>query len=399
MQSRWKTWPQAPQAMDSPSSEACVGLAWYSMDGSCSELRQMAHVSVQMLQLHTATAFHFFTCGEPRRVSAAARRHQAPAPRAPCLEALLARRAGAAGLRAGASVHGHGRRLDVRHGGRAGRGAARAASGPFDVPFRTARGPFRRAAAKWRTTTSSRASRRSCARWRARCRQRRLRLAAAATQRARLGQQRPGLPRRRPRPRRAPPRRPPRAPWQPPSRVPRWRPRRGPQRCRRRRRRPRRRRCWQASTQHKCALQPARGAAVRGCVRRVAPQCADARVRVRRNPRAPGARTRRRRRTATRSTRRCGCVRAERACVCCCRERQLTWRRGLCPSRKRSRATRLGTCRLARRRTPSRPPSGRRSWAPLARSRRRCARAPRAQRAARSAPAFQALLAHLAPRR
>jgi hypothetical protein len=33
------------------------------MDGSCSELRQMAHVSVQMLQLHTATAFHFFTCG------------------------------------------------------------------------------------------------------------------------------------------------------------------------------------------------------------------------------------------------------------------------------------------------------------------------------------------------
>ena len=61
MQSRWKTWPQAPQAMERPSSEALVGLAWYSMDGSCSELRQMAHVSVQMDQLHTATAFHFFT--------------------------------------------------------------------------------------------------------------------------------------------------------------------------------------------------------------------------------------------------------------------------------------------------------------------------------------------------
>jgi len=61
MQSRWKTWPQAPQAMDRPSSDALVGLAWYSMDGSCSELRQMAHVSVQMDQLHTATAFHFFT--------------------------------------------------------------------------------------------------------------------------------------------------------------------------------------------------------------------------------------------------------------------------------------------------------------------------------------------------
>jgi hypothetical protein len=61
MQSRWKTWPQAPQAMDRPSSDALVGLAWYSMDGSCSELRQMAHVSVQIDQLHTATAFHFFT--------------------------------------------------------------------------------------------------------------------------------------------------------------------------------------------------------------------------------------------------------------------------------------------------------------------------------------------------
>jgi hypothetical protein len=47
--------------MDRPSSDALVGLAWYSMDGSCSELRQMAHVSVQIDQLHTATAFHFFT--------------------------------------------------------------------------------------------------------------------------------------------------------------------------------------------------------------------------------------------------------------------------------------------------------------------------------------------------
>ena len=36
-----------------------MGLAWYSMEGSWRELRQIAHVSVQMLQLHTATAFHF----------------------------------------------------------------------------------------------------------------------------------------------------------------------------------------------------------------------------------------------------------------------------------------------------------------------------------------------------
>jgi len=59
MQSRWKTWPHVPHEMLSPSSEALVGLAWYSMEGSWRELRQIAHVSVQMDQLHTATAFHF----------------------------------------------------------------------------------------------------------------------------------------------------------------------------------------------------------------------------------------------------------------------------------------------------------------------------------------------------
>jgi hypothetical protein len=37
-----------------------VGFAWYSMDGSCRELRQIAHVSVQMDHDHTATAFHCF---------------------------------------------------------------------------------------------------------------------------------------------------------------------------------------------------------------------------------------------------------------------------------------------------------------------------------------------------
>ena len=63
MQSRWKTWPQLPQATERPSSEAVVGLAWYSMLGSCSVLRQMAQVSVQMDHDQTATAFHFFTCG------------------------------------------------------------------------------------------------------------------------------------------------------------------------------------------------------------------------------------------------------------------------------------------------------------------------------------------------
>lgn len=60
MQSRWNTCPQLPHAMDNPSSEALVGFAWYSMDGSCRELRQIAHVSVQMDHDHTATAFHCF---------------------------------------------------------------------------------------------------------------------------------------------------------------------------------------------------------------------------------------------------------------------------------------------------------------------------------------------------
>ena len=60
MQSRWNTCPQLPHAMDNPSSEAFVGLAWYSMDGSCREFRQIAHVSVQMDHDHTATAFHCF---------------------------------------------------------------------------------------------------------------------------------------------------------------------------------------------------------------------------------------------------------------------------------------------------------------------------------------------------
>eukprot|EP00621_Florenciella_sp_RCC1693_P013623 CAMPEP_0182531232 /NCGR_PEP_ID=MMETSP1323-20130603/8334_1 /TAXON_ID=236787 /ORGANISM="Florenciella parvula, Strain RCC1693" /LENGTH=147 /DNA_ID=CAMNT_0024740751 /DNA_START=497 /DNA_END=938 /DNA_ORIENTATION=+ len=35
------------------------GLAWYSIDGSFNELRQIAHVSAQMSQLHMQTAFHF----------------------------------------------------------------------------------------------------------------------------------------------------------------------------------------------------------------------------------------------------------------------------------------------------------------------------------------------------
>lgn len=37
-----------------------VGFAWYSMLGSYKLFRQMAHVSVQIAQLHIATAFHFF---------------------------------------------------------------------------------------------------------------------------------------------------------------------------------------------------------------------------------------------------------------------------------------------------------------------------------------------------
>lgn len=58
IQSRWKTCPQFPHAMLSPSSHAEEGFAWYSMLGSCKLLRQMAHVSVQMDHDQTATAFH-----------------------------------------------------------------------------------------------------------------------------------------------------------------------------------------------------------------------------------------------------------------------------------------------------------------------------------------------------
>ena len=43
MQSRWKTWPQFPKAIDRPLSLVGEGLAWYSIDGSFKELRQMAH--------------------------------------------------------------------------------------------------------------------------------------------------------------------------------------------------------------------------------------------------------------------------------------------------------------------------------------------------------------------
>merc|ERR1719399_1048479 len=59
MQSRWKTCPQQPKAIDSPFSLLGEGFAWYSMLGSFRELRQMAHVSAQMSQLHMHTAFHF----------------------------------------------------------------------------------------------------------------------------------------------------------------------------------------------------------------------------------------------------------------------------------------------------------------------------------------------------
>jgi hypothetical protein len=43
MQSRWKTWPQFPNAMLRPLSLVGLGLAWYSIEGSLRELRQMAH--------------------------------------------------------------------------------------------------------------------------------------------------------------------------------------------------------------------------------------------------------------------------------------------------------------------------------------------------------------------
>ncbi len=45
--------------MLSPLSFVGLGLAWYSMDGSLIELRQMAQCSAQESQLHMATAFHF----------------------------------------------------------------------------------------------------------------------------------------------------------------------------------------------------------------------------------------------------------------------------------------------------------------------------------------------------
>lgn len=53
-----RAWPQQPKAMDRPFSLFGDGFAWYSMDGSLSEFRQMAHVSAQMSQLHMHTAFH-----------------------------------------------------------------------------------------------------------------------------------------------------------------------------------------------------------------------------------------------------------------------------------------------------------------------------------------------------
>ena len=45
--------------MDNPFSVFEDGLAWYSMEGSFNELRQMAQVSAQMSQDHIAQAFHF----------------------------------------------------------------------------------------------------------------------------------------------------------------------------------------------------------------------------------------------------------------------------------------------------------------------------------------------------
>lgn len=60
MQSRWKTWPQQPHAMERPGwSGSPVGLAWYSILGSYRLFLQMAQVSVQMAHDHMATALHF----------------------------------------------------------------------------------------------------------------------------------------------------------------------------------------------------------------------------------------------------------------------------------------------------------------------------------------------------
>lgn len=68
MQSRWKTCPQLPQAMLRPSSDAEDGFAWYSILGSCKLLRQIAQVSVQIDQDHTATAFHCHTKAQSREM-------------------------------------------------------------------------------------------------------------------------------------------------------------------------------------------------------------------------------------------------------------------------------------------------------------------------------------------
>ncbi len=43
-----------------PFSLLGEGFAWYSIEGSLSEFRHIAHVSAQMSQDHIATAFHFF---------------------------------------------------------------------------------------------------------------------------------------------------------------------------------------------------------------------------------------------------------------------------------------------------------------------------------------------------
>ena len=55
MQSRWKTWPQQPKAIDKPFSLFGDGFAWYSIDGSFNEFLQIAHVSAQMSQDHMQT--------------------------------------------------------------------------------------------------------------------------------------------------------------------------------------------------------------------------------------------------------------------------------------------------------------------------------------------------------
>jgi len=59
IQSRWKTCPQFPNAIERPLSLVGDGFAWYSIDGSLRELRQIAHVSAHISQDHMATAFHF----------------------------------------------------------------------------------------------------------------------------------------------------------------------------------------------------------------------------------------------------------------------------------------------------------------------------------------------------